>query len=71
MRDMAEFFSERNGLIGSMNNDYSPAFRSAIVTSFFNQYNSLEDKLFCRLQDIMDLFGIEQQPQVRDKATLQ
>lgn len=69
---MAEFFSERNGLIGSMNNDYSPAFRSAIVTSFFNQYNSLEaSELFGRLQDVMDLFGIEQQPQVHDKATLQ
>ena len=69
---MAEFFSERNGLIGSMNNDYSPAFRSAIVTSFFNQYNSLEaGELFGRLQDVMDLFGIEQQPQVHDKPTLQ
>ena len=69
---MAEFFSERNGLIGSMNNDYSPAFRSAIVTSFFNQYNSLESgELFGRLQDVMDLFGIEQRPQVHDKATLQ
>ena len=69
---MAEFFSERNGLIGSVNNSYSPAFRSAIVTSFFNQYNSLEaGELFGRLQDVMDLFGIEQQPQLHDIATLQ
>lgn len=69
---MAEFFSERNGLIAGMNNDYSPAFRNAVVTSFFNQYNSLEaGELFGRLQDVMDLFGIEQQPQVHDKATLQ
>ena len=72
MRDMAEFFSEWNGLIGSMNNDYSPAFRSAIITSFFNQYDSFEKgELFGRLQDVMDLFGIEQEPQLHDGATLQ
>ena len=68
---MAEFFSERNGLISSMNNDYSPAFRSAIVTSFFNQYDFMEeDELIWRLQEVMDLFGIEQHPQVHEKATL-
>lgn len=68
---MEGFFSERNGLISSMDDEYSIAFRSAIVTSFFNQYNSLEEgELFGRLQDVMDLFGIEQPPQVHDQATL-
>ncbi len=68
---MTELFSERFGLIQNEENVYSSAFRRSIVTSFFNQYNTLENgNLFGRLQDAMDLFGIEQQPQVHDHATL-
>ena len=69
---MGELFSERNDFIEKMsNNEYSVEFRSAIVTSFFNQYHSLEEgELFYHLKDVMDLFGIEQKPQVHDDATL-
>ena len=66
---MSEFFSERNGLIKVTEKEYSDAFRSAIVTSFFNQYNSFEEgELFERLKDAMDLFGVKQIPQVNDRA---
>lgn len=69
---MNDLFSERNGLISSKANVYTAEFRSAIVTSFFNQYDtSLEkNKLFGRLNDVMDLFGIEQKPQSNEGASL-
>ena len=69
---MNDLFSERNGLISSIANVYTAEFRSAIVTSFFNQYDtSLENnKLFGRLNDVMDLFGIEQKPQSNEGASL-
>lgn len=68
---MDDFFSERNGLISQITSEYTDEFRSAIVTSFFNQYTSLEkSKLFGRLNDVMDLFGIEQKPQGNDGASL-
>ena len=42
------------------------------MTSFFNQYNSLEaGKLFDRLQDVIGLVRYCTQPQVHDKAMLQ
>lgn len=67
---MVGLFSERYGLIG-INEDYTASFRSAIVTSFFNQYTSLEEaELFYRLKDVMDVFGIDQKPQVNDLASL-
>lgn len=62
------FFSERNGLIQT-NNEYSPEFRRAIVTSFFNQYSMIEE-IFFNLRDVMDIFGIEQPPMLTDDATL-
>lgn len=68
---MENLFSERNGLVNCIVNDYPESFRSSIVTSFYNQYNTLEKgELFGRLQDVMDLFGIKQCPQVNDMATL-
>lgn len=67
---MSDLFSERYGLINT-NDDYSSSFRSAIVTSFFNQYDSFEaGELLYFLREVMDLFGIEQKPQVNDMATL-
>lgn len=57
---MINLFSERNNLIESItNNEYDEGFRSAIVTCFFNQYNSLQEgELFGRHKDVMDVFGI-------------
>ena len=66
---MDQYFSERNNFINSIESDeYSISFRRAIITSFFNQYSSIEDgELFRRLNGIMDLFGIEQSQVLADK----
>ena len=67
---MVQFFSERNGLV-NVANDYSQALRSAVVTSFFNQYPANRTwELYSLLKDVMDLFGIEQWPQVHEEATM-
>lgn len=65
-----EFFSERNGLTESIDTNYSSAFRSAVVTSFLNQYKYRDGELLYVLKEVMDLFGIEQKPQLNDTATL-
>ena len=69
---MNELFSIRYNLINSMkDNGYSIELRNAVVNSFLNQYNSFEEgDLLYRMKEVMDLFGIEQEPHLNDKATL-
>ena len=66
---MEQSFSERNNYVNLIeNNEYDSNFRRSVVTSYFNQYNSLENgKLFERLKNIMDLFGIKQSQDFNDK----
>ena len=66
-----EFFSERNNLIDHKKNIYTTEFRRAIVNSFFNQYKTFQNKeLLNGVQEVMDMFGIEQKPSLTDDATL-
>jgi len=69
---MNQSFSERNNYISSIeNNEYNNGFRRSVVTSFYNQYNSLENgELFGRLKNIMDLFEIEQSQELTDQMVL-
>ena len=66
---MDQSFSERNNFISSIdNNEYNSGFRRAVITSFYNQYNPLENgELFGRLKNIMDFFGIEQSQELTDQ----
>lgn len=66
-----ELFSERNGLIKTKDDCFSSSFRNAIINSFFNQYaNAVDDVKLKYLREVMDLFGITQEPHLNVTSTL-